>query len=70
VHELLALGCFRALGFLLCRPKPANELTTILRQGGIDPSILGLRDLAPAQPTAPSVTLRLVKSLPAVPATA
>jgi diguanylate cyclase (GGDEF)-like protein len=43
VHELLALGCFRAQGYLLCRPKPAGELTTILRQGGIEPSILELR---------------------------
>jgi diguanylate cyclase (GGDEF)-like protein len=47
VHELVALGCYRAQGFLLCRPKPANELTAILRQGGIDHSILELRDPKP-----------------------
>ena len=48
VHELVALGCYRAQGFLLCRPKPPAELTAILRQGGIDHSILELRDPSPA----------------------
>jgi len=38
VDELLKLGCNRAQGFLLCRPKPAAGLETILRDGGIRPS--------------------------------
>jgi diguanylate cyclase (GGDEF)-like protein len=37
VHELLSLGCSRAQGYQLCRPKPARELTHLLRAGGIDP---------------------------------
>jgi EAL domain-containing protein (putative c-di-GMP-specific phosphodiesterase class I) len=36
VNELLSLGCYRAQGFLLCRPKPAGELVPLLVQGGID----------------------------------
>jgi EAL domain-containing protein (putative c-di-GMP-specific phosphodiesterase class I) len=38
VHELLKLGCYRAQGFLLCRPKPAAELETVLEHGGVHPS--------------------------------
>ena len=38
VDELLALGCYRAQGFLLCRPRSAADLTPVLAQGGIDPS--------------------------------
>ena len=38
VHELLELGCHRAQGFLLCRPKPAADLELILVRGGISPS--------------------------------
>jgi diguanylate cyclase (GGDEF)-like protein len=38
VHELLKLGCHRAQGFLLCRPKPAAELERVLEHGGLDPS--------------------------------
>jgi diguanylate cyclase (GGDEF)-like protein len=38
VHELLGLGCHRAQGYLLCRPKAAADLTPILSQGGVDPS--------------------------------
>jgi EAL domain-containing protein (putative c-di-GMP-specific phosphodiesterase class I) len=38
VEELLKLGCNRAQGFLLCRPKPAEDLVTILSEGGIRPS--------------------------------
>jgi diguanylate cyclase (GGDEF)-like protein len=37
VHELLNLGCHRAQGFLLCRPKPPAELVAILERGGVDP---------------------------------
>jgi diguanylate cyclase (GGDEF)-like protein len=40
VQELLALGCFRAQGYLLSRPKPPGDLTPILRHGGIDAAIL------------------------------
>jgi diguanylate cyclase (GGDEF)-like protein len=38
VHELRELGCHRAQGFLLCRPKPAADLELILVKGGIRPS--------------------------------
>ncbi len=37
VRELLDLGCFRAQGYLLCRPKAAADLVPILRRGGVDP---------------------------------
>ena len=40
VHELLGLGCFRAQGYLLSRPKPPADLTAILRRGGIDMAAL------------------------------
>ena len=35
-HELLRLGCYRAQGFLLCRPKGAFDLTPVLQDGGLD----------------------------------
>jgi EAL domain-containing protein (putative c-di-GMP-specific phosphodiesterase class I) len=38
VDELLKLGCYRAQGFLLCRPKPASELELVLEYGGLHPS--------------------------------
>ena len=38
VRELLNLGCFRAQGYLLCRPKAAADLVPILRRGGVDPA--------------------------------
>jgi diguanylate cyclase (GGDEF)-like protein len=38
VHELLGLGCHRAQGYLLSRPKPALELEPLLLQGGLDPA--------------------------------
>jgi EAL domain-containing protein (putative c-di-GMP-specific phosphodiesterase class I) len=38
VHELLSLGCHRAQGYLLSRPKPASELGPLLLQGGLDPA--------------------------------
>jgi diguanylate cyclase (GGDEF)-like protein len=37
VEALLGLGCYRAQGFLLCRPKPPADLESVLRHGGIDP---------------------------------
>jgi diguanylate cyclase (GGDEF)-like protein len=37
VEALLGLGCYRAQGFLLCRPKPPADLEAVLRHGGIDP---------------------------------
>jgi len=40
VALLLALGCFRAQGYLLCRPIAADALEDILGRGGIDPAIL------------------------------
>ena len=38
VHHLLALGCNRAQGYLLSRPKPPAELAAILAGGGLDPT--------------------------------
>ena len=38
VEALLGLGCYRAQGFLLCRPKPPADLESVLRRGRIDPS--------------------------------
>jgi diguanylate cyclase (GGDEF)-like protein len=35
-HELLRLGCHRAQGFLLCRPKSAWDLTPVLLAGSLD----------------------------------
>jgi diguanylate cyclase (GGDEF)-like protein len=35
-HELLRLGCYRAQGFLLCKPKSAADLIPVLRAGGLD----------------------------------
>jgi EAL domain-containing protein (putative c-di-GMP-specific phosphodiesterase class I) len=48
VHELLSLGCFRAQGYLLCRPKAADDLEPILRRGGVDPVTFTRPDCAPA----------------------
>jgi diguanylate cyclase (GGDEF)-like protein len=33
-HELLRLGCYRAQGFLLCKPMSAADLTPVLQEGG------------------------------------
>jgi predicted signal transduction protein with EAL and GGDEF domain len=46
VHELLNLGCYRAQGFLPCRPKPEAELAPLLLRGGVRPSIFNQRDPA------------------------
>jgi diguanylate cyclase (GGDEF)-like protein len=35
-HELLRLGCYRAQGFLLCKPKCAADLTPVLQKGGLE----------------------------------
>ena len=35
-HELLRLGCYRAQGFLLCRPQSALDLTPVLLAGSLD----------------------------------
>jgi diguanylate cyclase (GGDEF)-like protein len=48
VEHLLVLGCHRAQGYLLCRPQPPSELETILRHGGIDPSVLVSAPASPA----------------------
>ena len=52
VDQLLLLGCHRAQGYLLCRPKPPHELQQILARGGIEPSIL-TRTTSRAVPTDP-----------------
>ena len=51
VHELLSLGCHRAQGYLLSRPKPASELEPLLLQGRLDPATFTRR-----QPTASACT--------------
>ena len=66
VHELLALGCHRAQGYLLSRPKPPAELALLIAGGGVDPVAFTAvpplaRPLAPAHPrrraTAPAPAL-------------
>jgi diguanylate cyclase (GGDEF)-like protein len=52
VDELLNLGCHRAQGFLLCRPKAAADLDAVLRDGGIEPSTFGQRRPPAAAPPA------------------
>ena len=54
VHELLSIGCHRAQGFLLCRPKPASELEAILASGGVDPMTFSQH--RPAQTEAALIT--------------
>jgi diguanylate cyclase (GGDEF)-like protein len=44
VHELLALGCHRAQGFLLCKPMAAGDLERVLRKGGVPPRTFNRRD--------------------------
>jgi hypothetical protein len=51
VHELLGLGCHRAQGYLLSRPKPASELEPLLLHGGIDPA--AFTRLLPSVPVSP-----------------
>jgi diguanylate cyclase (GGDEF)-like protein len=43
-HELLRLGCHRAQGFLLCRPKSAADLAPILLAGCLDLASFTRRD--------------------------
>jgi diguanylate cyclase (GGDEF)-like protein len=38
VHELVSLGCHRAQGYHLSRPKPPADFIPLLRQGGLDPT--------------------------------
>jgi len=52
VHELLGLGCHRAQGYLLSRPKPASELEPLLLRGGLDPASFTRR--SPAVPVSTS----------------
>ena len=47
VRELLSLGCFRAQGYLLCRPKAAADLVPVLRRRGVDPVAFTRRDHIP-----------------------
>jgi EAL domain-containing protein (putative c-di-GMP-specific phosphodiesterase class I) len=44
VHELLALGCNRAQGYLLCKPKAAGDLELILQSGGVPPEAFRTRE--------------------------
>jgi EAL domain-containing protein (putative c-di-GMP-specific phosphodiesterase class I) len=53
VHELLELGCYRAQGFLLSRPKPPAELALLLAGGGIDPEAFTRTAEPLATPTRP-----------------
>ncbi len=50
VEALLGLGCYRAQGYLLSKPKPAEQLESILTQGGIDPATFRERPLPVASP--------------------
>jgi diguanylate cyclase (GGDEF)-like protein len=45
VHELLALGCYRAQGYHLSRPQSAADLIPLLRFGGLDPTTLNPQTL-------------------------
>jgi EAL domain-containing protein (putative c-di-GMP-specific phosphodiesterase class I) len=57
-HELLRSGCYRAQGFLLCKPKSASDLTPVLQAGGLDLASFTRHDdpfvTAGLQPTPPS----------------
>ena len=53
VDQLLLLGCHRAQGYLLSRPKPPADLEEIIARGGIDPGILA-RPSPPAAPARPA----------------
>ena len=53
VDQLLLLGCHRAQGYLLSRPKPPADLEEIIARGGIDPGILA-RPSPPAPPARPA----------------
>jgi len=44
VRELQRLGCYRAQGYLLSRPKPVEDLVEVLSAGHLDRSILGLAE--------------------------
>jgi diguanylate cyclase (GGDEF)-like protein len=56
VQQLLTLGCFRAQGYLLCRPQAPQDLEAVLQRGGIDPALLRPPADAPAdEPTRTSV---------------
>jgi diguanylate cyclase (GGDEF)-like protein len=57
VHELLSLGCYRAQGYLLSRPKPASELEPLLSQGWLDPATFTQTDEATNAPTTKAVAL-------------
>ena len=41
VCTLVGLGCFRAQGYLIGKPMPAEQLRSVIRDGGVRPSILG-----------------------------
>jgi diguanylate cyclase (GGDEF)-like protein len=45
VRQLLSLGCYRAQGFLLSRPKSAAELEPILQYGGINLSTFSINQI-------------------------
>lgn len=51
VHELLDLGCHRAQGYLLSRPKPPSELEPLLSKGGLDPATFARRPQSAPSPT-------------------
>jgi EAL domain-containing protein (putative c-di-GMP-specific phosphodiesterase class I) len=62
VHELLSLGCRRAQGYLLSRPKPALELEHILLLGGLDPATFTRRP--PTEPDKRSTNLATTTVVP------
>jgi diguanylate cyclase (GGDEF)-like protein len=59
-HELIRSGCYRAQGFLLCKPKSASDLTPVLQAGGLDLASFTRHDdplvAAGPQPPPPSST--------------
>ena len=50
VCTLVGLGCFRAQGYLIGKPMPAEQLRSVIEDGGVRPEILGQSSDDPPAP--------------------